>query len=57
MTLRWVMYGLQVTIVFLQRAYPEKLNVIAIPLWIMLGYCALKMNPKENYPTKVFLFK
>jgi hypothetical protein len=55
--LKWVTYGIQVIIVIMQRLYPEKLNVIAIPLWILVVNATIRISSSNLYSTDAFLFK
>lgn len=56
-SLKWITYAIQIIIVIMQRIYPARLNVIAIPLWIAIINCTLKIDSDVSYPTTIFLFK
>lgn len=41
----------------MQRIYPEKLNTIAIPLWIVVVNATLRVQSDDPYPTDIYMFK
>ncbi len=55
--LKWVTYGIQIFLLIMQRAYPKRLNSIAIPLWIVIVNTTIRISSTDPYPTDSFLFK
>ena len=55
--LKWITIGIQLLIVLMQKIYPQQLNTIAIPLWIIIANSTVKISYDDPYPTVVFLFK
>ena len=55
--LKWVTYGIQIIVVIMQRVYPDKLNTVAIPLWIFVVNATIRVQSDDPYPTDIFMFK
>ena len=55
--IKWVALAVQGVLVVAQRIYPEKLNLISIPLWITISLSTLDISGENPYTTYSFLFK